>query len=224
MTNELMLLFLVATLLFLILEVAAVMLRLTGLDRDTARFQAISIITASGYTTSESELVARHPVRRKIAMFLMISGTIALAFIISILVRILGRGLSGPEEVFSAVTALLVIYLLFHNPIMAGMVDRYLERQLLKQPYLSRRSVEELLKLDENYSIAEVHLSNPDSHWFGKTLSEIRPRDQGIMILSIRRNGNVIRAPLGTDDLRQGDILLVYGRPKYISQLIERVT
>ncbi len=177
MTNELLLLILVTSLLFLILEVASVMLSLTGLDRDTARFQAISIITASGYTTSESELVARHPIRRKIAMFLMISGTIALAFIISILVRILGKGLSGPEEVFLTIAVLLGIYIIFHNPVIAGLADRYLEKQLTKQSYLNRRSAEEVLKLDDNFSIAEVHLSNFEEQWNGKTLAELRPRD-----------------------------------------------
>ncbi|MDW7684094.1 MAG: TrkA C-terminal domain-containing protein [Bacillota bacterium] len=224
MLNELPLLFLVFALLFLILEVSAVMLVLTGLDRDTARFQAISIITASGYTTSESELVARHPVRRKIAMFLMISGTIALAFIISILVRILSQGLSGPEDVFFAVSILLAVYLLFRSRRVMNLLHNRLEKQLARQPYLQKRSVEELLKLDENYSIAEVHLCNPDAPWVNKPLSETRLRDKGIMILSIRRDGNVIRAPRGTDDLRLGDILLVYGRPRFITELIELAT
>ena len=224
MLSELPLLFLVFSLLILTVEVSTVMLILTGLDRDTARFQAISIITASGYTTSESELVARHPVRRKIAMSLMISGSIAVAFIISIMVRILSKGLSGPKDVFSAVILLLMVYLLFRSNRMNRFLSTRLEQQLAKQPYLHKRSVEELLKLDDNFSIAEIHLSNPNSPWVNQTLSETRLRDKGILILSIRRDGNVIRAPRGTDELRNGDILLVYGRPRFIAELIEIVT
>lgn len=222
---ELQLLFLVFILLFLIVEVSTVMLALTGLDRDTARFQAISIITGSGYTTSESELVARHPVRRKIAMFLMISGSIALAVLISILIRILAGGLSGPQDIFYAVIVLSVIYLLFRSKAIIRFLDSSLEKQLTKQPYLQKRTVEELLRCDEHFSIAEINLSNKASPWIDQTLSTTRLRDKGVLVLSIRRrDGNVIRAPRGADYLRAGDILLVYGRPRYISEIIEIVT
>jgi hypothetical protein len=225
MIAELPFLFLIFALLFLIMEVATVMLVLTGLDRDTAHFQAISLLTSSGYTTSESELVVRHPVRRRIALFLMISGTIALAFIISVLVRILGRGLSGPEDVFLLLSFLLAVYLLFRNPRVIHFMDRHLEKRLMKQPYLKKRTVEELLKVDEHFSIAEVHLTNPQAPWVHQTLGETRLRDLGVLVLSIRRKeGTIIRAPRGSDYLRPEDILLVYGRPHYIADLIDKVT
>lgn len=92
---EIALLFLIFVLIFLIIEIATVMFKLTGLDRDTAQFQAVSIISANGFTTVESELIASHPLRRKIAMGLMISGPIALAFVISVIVSILNAGLGG---------------------------------------------------------------------------------------------------------------------------------
>ena len=225
MVGELPLLFLVFILLFLIIEVSTVMLVLTGLDRETARFQAISLITASGYTTSESELVVRHPVRRKIAVVLMLSGTIALAFIISILVRVLGRGFSGPEDVFMLVSFLVVVYLLFRNARVIHFLDHHLEKRLGNQPYLQKRTVEELLKIDEHFSIAEVHLANPQASWLDKNLGKTQLRDKNVMVLSIRRkDGTIIRAPRGKDVLRQGDILLVYGRTRYINELIYSVT
>lgn len=225
MLGELPLLFLVFALLFIIIEVATAMLVLTGLDRETARFQAISLITASGYTTSESELVVRHPVRRKIALALMISGTIALAFIISILVRILGRGFSGPEDVFMLVSFLVVVYLLFRSSRVIQYLEHHLEKRLGNQTYLQKRSVEELLKIDEHFSVAEVHLSNPHAPWINQDLGQMRLRDRNVMVLSIRRiDGTIIRAPRGKDTLRQGDILLVYGRARYIQELIDTVS
>ncbi|EEG78271.1 TrkA C-terminal domain-containing protein [Dethiobacter alkaliphilus] len=225
MLGELPLLFLIFILLFLIIEVSTVMLVITGLDRETARFQAISLITSSGYTTSEAELVVRHPVRRKIAIFLMISGTLALAFIISILVRILGKGLSGPEDVFVLVTFLAAVYLLSRNSRVVNFLDHHLEKRLENQPYLQKRTVEELLRIDEHFSVAEVHLSNPDGPWVDKSLGETKLRDRNVIVLSIRRvDGTMIRAPRGRDFLQYGDILLVYGRARYISELIETVT
>lgn len=224
MVHEVTLLFLILALIVLIVEVSAVMLRLTGLDIDTARFQAVSIITASGYTTAESELVTRHPVRRKIAMFLMISGTVALAFLISILVRILGAGFTGLQDIFLVLSALLLVYLLIRNPGFVRFFSGHLERRLARQPALRKRNMEELLRLDEKHSIAEVQLINPKAFCINKTLGEVRLRDRGILILSIRRDGKTLHAPRGTDDLRQGDILLAYGRPENISRLIDFVT
>ncbi len=219
--TEIPLLFLILALIILIVEIATVMLKLTGLDRETARFQAVSLFTSSGYTTSESELVARHPVRRKIAMFLMVLGPITLAFIISITVRLLGTGLSGPQDILAVSGALVLIYLFSRNPRFVAFFDRQLEKQLTRQPSLRKRSVEEILRLDNNFTIAEVKLANPEVPYIDKQLKETRLRDRGILVLSIRREGSVIHAPRGTHDLRYDDTLLVYGRSEQIKKLIE---
>ncbi|HZK25393.1 MAG TPA: TrkA C-terminal domain-containing protein [Oscillospiraceae bacterium] len=220
---ELPLLFLVFALLYLIVEAATTMLMITGLDQHTARFQAISIITGTGYTTSESELITRHPVRRKIAMFLMIVGSISLAVVISILVRLLSSNVSG-VELFLTIALLLILTLILRSRPVLLYFDNYLEKQMLKQPYIHKRTVEELLKIDEHFSIAEIQLSQ-NAPWLDQTLGRARLRDLGVLVLSIRRrDGNLIRAPQGADVLREGDILLVYGRPRYISEIIELAT
>ena len=58
-------LLLVVTLSILVTRIAAVALRHTGLARQTARFQARSAFSGAGFTTSESEKVVNHPVRRR---------------------------------------------------------------------------------------------------------------------------------------------------------------
>ena len=47
-------------------RIAAVALRLTGMPADVARFQARSAFTGAGFTTSESEAVVNHPIRRRL--------------------------------------------------------------------------------------------------------------------------------------------------------------
>jgi len=217
---EIPLIFSILVLIGLIVEVSTVMLKMTGLDRSTARFQAVSIITSSGFTTKESELITRHPVRRKIAIFLMILGPLTLTFIISITVHLLGTGLSSPKDILIILGILFIIFLVFRNPIFQGLFDRMVEKQLAKQPSLRKRSVEEILNLDDNFTIAEVTLSNPNVPCAGKLLKEIRLRDRGVLVLSIHRDGNVIHTPRGIDELRINDTLLVYGRSLEISQLI----
>ena len=60
-------------------RVATVAFMATGLSRESARFQARSAYTGVGYTTSEAESVVNHPVRRRIAMVLMLLGNVGVA-------------------------------------------------------------------------------------------------------------------------------------------------
>ena len=58
----------------LITRIATIALTHTGLTKESAKFQARSAFSGAGFTTSESELVVNHPVRRRIVMFLILIG------------------------------------------------------------------------------------------------------------------------------------------------------
>jgi len=49
-----------------VIQVASVTLQLTGLADATARFQALSAFTGTGFTTSEAEAIVNYPVRRRV--------------------------------------------------------------------------------------------------------------------------------------------------------------
>jgi hypothetical protein len=51
-----------------ITRLATVPLNISGLSWETAKFQARSTFTGTAFTTSESETIMNHPVRRKIIM------------------------------------------------------------------------------------------------------------------------------------------------------------
>ena len=55
----------VLTLSIVVVRAGAVALRLTGIPEEVARFQARSAFTGAGFTTSESEAIVNHPVRRE---------------------------------------------------------------------------------------------------------------------------------------------------------------
>lgn len=220
MAMEISLLFLVFVLIFLIVEVATVMFKLTGLDRNTAQFQATSIISANGFTTVESETITRHPVRRKIAMALMISGPISLAFIVSIIVSMLNAGLGGIRDVLLFGGVLFLVFISLRNPKFITFFEGYLEKNLEKSPLFCKLSEEELLNLGE-YMVAEVVLANPNAPLVNRMLKETRLQDCGIVVLSIKRNGNVFHVPCGDDILLSGDALLLYGRAAQIKSYTE---
>lgn len=45
----------------IVLEISAELFMISGLKKEIARFQAVSMLTATGFTTKESELILRHP-------------------------------------------------------------------------------------------------------------------------------------------------------------------
>ncbi|MBU4542150.1 MAG: hypothetical protein KJ774_13160 [Firmicutes bacterium] len=59
---------------FIVVEIFTVLFRLTGLREDKARFQAVSCMTNSGFTTRESELILNSTVRRNLARVMMLFG------------------------------------------------------------------------------------------------------------------------------------------------------
>ncbi|GAI58067.1 unnamed protein product [marine sediment metagenome] len=67
----------------MIRNIAAVALQLTGLDKPTANFQALSALTGTGFTTKEAELVLNHPIRRRIISLLMITGNAGMVAVIA---------------------------------------------------------------------------------------------------------------------------------------------
>lgn len=79
-------LLLILTLSILITRIATVALTHTGLCRKTARFQARSAFTGVGFTTTESEYVVNHPVRRRILLILMLLGNAGIVTAITSLI------------------------------------------------------------------------------------------------------------------------------------------
>ena len=68
--------FAVAVLYILIIDVFTILFRMSGMTEEKAKFQVISLLTNSGYTTKESELVVDKLVRRRLARTIMLFGYI----------------------------------------------------------------------------------------------------------------------------------------------------
>jgi Trk-type K+ transport system membrane component len=95
--------FVLLSLSVLVMRVASVALRLTGLSDDVARFQALSAFTGTGFTTREAESIVNYPVRRRIVSSLMIVGNLGLVTVLATLVVSLVKteGHSGrPDRAF----------------------------------------------------------------------------------------------------------------------------
>lgn len=114
----------------ILVRIASTIMRLTGLPDNVARFQSLSAMTGTGFTTRESELIVNYPIRRRVLMTLMIIGNIGLVSVVSTFVVAFSE--IGPErasvvqQVFWFTAALAVNFLVIVNPVVDGLLCRFL--------------------------------------------------------------------------------------------------
>ena len=209
----------------LITRIATIALTHTGLTKESAKFQARSAFSGAGFTTSESEMVVNHPVRRRIVMFLILIGNAGIVAAVSTL--ILGFVHQGNE----ANLVLRIVLLIGGITILWGFasshfVDRWLSRiidsMLHRFTQLNITDYASLLHLTGEYRLAEMKIRQND--WLDKRrLRDSRLRNEGINVLGIRRpDGTFIGNPKGETMLQRGDSLVLYGRIEAIEELDKR--
>lgn len=205
----------------LLVEILAVALKVTGLDIDKARFQVISIITHTGFTTRESELITQHPIRRKIAQILMMVSYVITAALISIIVTAFRNYRSFLYlTAFAAVVMIVVLYLMRNKHILIR-IDNLIEKQLSKQMLKNNRykTVEEVLKLNDEYGVAEFVIE-AGHDLIGTTLQKSGLKQNMIQVLNIDRGSHIVHFPEKNMEFLQGDKVVVYGQLEKIKQLI----
>lgn len=218
-------LLIVLTLSLLITRIATVALTYTGLSREAAQFQARSAFTGVGFTTSESENVVQHPVRRRILMWLMLLGNAGIVTAISsLLLTFINTGdfRGWLLRLLILVTGLFVLWALSVSKLADLYLSRGIEWALRRWTRLDVRDYASLLHLQGNYTVTELKVKRGD--WLAnRPLAELGLRQEGIVILGIQRaNGRYVGAPKGKTFIRLGDTLIVYGRLSLLAELDER--
>jgi hypothetical protein len=198
----------------LITRIATVMLVATGLSRETARFQARSAFTGSGFTTQEAEAVVSHPVRRRIVSALMLLGNAGLVTVLGSLVLGFTGDSSGRawSRVLLLACGLLALTLVARSVIVDRFLTRVIRRALSRWTDIDTRDYAALLELGNGYSITELAVRADD--WVaGRSLGELSLRDEGIAVLGIERgDGSYRGTTTGSAVVRPGDTLILYGR------------
>ena len=213
------------TLSLLITRIATEALTLTGLSRTSASFQARSAFTGSGFTTAESEAVVKHPVRRRIIMWLMFLGNAGIITVISSLVLTFVSATSvknGLSRFFLLFLGLAVLWLLATNKAFDRILTRLVRKALRRWADLDLRDYASLLHLRGEYLVREIKVD--ENNWLAnKRLQELQLRAEGIAVLGIQRSDrSYVGAPHGDTYIFPGDTLILYGRRSALSELNER--
>jgi len=220
---------------YFVVRIGAAAFELTGLDPEQANFQSVSAFTGTGFTTRESELVAAHKERRKIASILMILGSAGFVTLIATLVSTITPDnksvaiipvladylpfiLVPYANLCIVLLLLLLIYRIFHSSRLSHILMSKLQQQMIDKKLIQRTRFEELLLNAEGYGIAQVEITKKNP-LLNKTLSESRLRTHDILVLSIERGSEYIVNPTANARINLRDTLVCFGKLENIREL-----
>lgn len=228
MVGSLILFILFVIVYILISDVITIIFRLTGMSEETARFQAISLLTNSGFTTNESETVLASSLRRKIARFTMLFGYTFTVTIVSTTVNIFMS--LRDSEVSSLLVYLpsfgivIVGFYLIRKSIwfrtwFDGLIERWGTQMLFG------KNVNRIL-LVERYGdmvVAHIYLHTVPQMLKNTTLAASNLRSEhNIMVLMIKGLRLEARQADADTILRPHDIIMVMGPLKDIQDVFEQ--
>jgi len=208
-----------------IVRVAEVMLELTGISKDSARFQARSAFTGTGFTTHEAEMLIKHPVRRRIVSSLMIVGNIGFVTFVSSLVISFVSIKNQERAIYTFVIligGLLLIYFISRSRLVNRLLEKIIEHFLKKVTKIHTHDYESLLNLAGDFEVITIKIK-PESWLADQYLSHLKLSEEGVLVLGVRRSdGYFIGSPRGETTVYMDDELIIYGREDALKNLSER--
>lgn len=208
----------------LVTRVATVILVASGMSGESARFQARSAFTGAGFTTSESEGVVAHPLRRRVVMTLMLLGNAGLVAAASGLILGFrgGAGGNGALKVLALVIGLMAVVFISRNARVDRRLTTWIGAALNRWTDLPEQDAADLLELPDGRVIAELSVQAGD--WVtGRPLAELELRRRGARVLGIQRHqAGYEDALTGDTTAEAGDVLILYGPREVVTELDRR--
>ena len=208
-----------------IIEIFTVLFRLTGLTEQKARFQVISMLTNSGFTTTESEIITGAKRRRKLASATMIFGysfsVIIVSSVVNIFLSLQGAALENIQSTFIMVGVICLIFsAIFRKGWVKKKFDEQIERIGTKIMFGEHANAVFLLDTYGDQVIAQVKLFEVPELLQGKTLYQSGIKENyGIMVMLLKRGINQA-VMVGADTMfEQEDIIVLFGEYKAIREV-----
>ena len=208
------------------IEVFTILFRITGLTKEKARFQVISLITCSGYTTSEAEIVTTNKKRRRLAVICMITGIVFNVIIISFIINFIGS-VSNTEfvkDVFVNIVIILSIaigiIIILKIPFISKILERFIEFTARKLFYHKQKdNTITMLDSYDKDAIVEIYLNNTPESLKNKTLAESDFKKRyNLNLLILKRHNRAIDITKDTV-IQDKDEIVVFGNKQTIKDL-----
>ena len=223
MQPELMLV--VLTIWLFILWFGSIALEATGMERKRARFQALSALTNTGFTTREAEDIVGHPRRRLIATWMMFLGSVGIILFLLIFLVIILVGVK-PAKPISSISiialaippiALIVLFWIGVLDKLATLIVNWMKRSAY---FTAEVSIREMVHQWGDYSVARLTIGRKAPE-VGCKIGETSLAKHKINILAIERGDKTLASPEAKEVVQAGDHLLCYGKTADMSKAIK---
>lgn len=201
---------------FAVIEINTLLFTYTGLDKHIARFQVISMMTGTGFTTGESELIIDHPIRRKLGAFLILFGAFSLAVIISAISNLLADEFYT-KNISVVGAALIMIIFILKTPYVKKHLAGKLEHEMEEHYDFRDLPIRDALLTDKGDHILDYFIDS-SSDYIGEELRDIIEEEEDILVLYIQRGDLKIRKERLVTELQEGDHIILYGDEKAIEK------
>lgn len=210
---------------FLIVEIFTILFQLTGLSKEKSKFQVISILTGTGFTTKESELITTSKIRRRIAQAIMIFGYLSTAVIVTIMFSVVSRIQERRlHEYVVGIVIIAVVYVVYKFSPIGKYTDRFIEKIATRA--LFGKDTNTIIVKDSysnNVVICEIVINIMPEVLNGKNLIESElSKKYGIMVLVVQRNNDTYSKVNGEMKFRVNDVITVFGDLNTINQIFYR--
>jgi hypothetical protein len=202
-----------------VIEIHVILFHLTGLKKKVSRFQVISMMTGTGYTTGESEFILSHPFRRKLGIFLILFGAFSLAVIISSVSSLLEDDLRTSAILYIAAFVICVFSML-----KAPFVQKFLLRKLEHKSREIEKDtttlpIREVSLKEEDEQVFEFQIKG-DSPLINNKVTDIMKEQDSVDfdVLMIKREDVKIRKNIEETKLQSGDQLYLFGKKQEIEK------
>ena len=203
---------------WVITELFTFFFRLTGLPAEKARFQVISLLTGTGFTTRESEIILSSRRRRRLARATMLFGYVFNITIVSAFINVFlsMKVIQVDHQLFGFLIPLGTVALIFifmRVPKIHAWGDNLL-RHLADRIFDRKETFNAVMLVDNigTESIAQVTLRHIPDEYRGICLAETQLRaETGILVMLVERRGGK-PVPAGAETVFEpGDKLTVFG-------------
>lgn len=210
-------------------DIITVFFRLTGLTEENARFQVISLLTNSGFTTRESEVIVSSKIRRRLARATMVFGYAFTVTIVSasvnFFVNLGGAELASLLYILPILIAIMIVFQLLRKSSHFKTKFDALIESIGNQIMFGKHS--NPIVLMEDYGdmvVAHVYLRNVPDIVKDMPLSQSRLMpDHNIMVIMVKNRDGQARQANAHTVLQKNDIIMVLGNRKSIRAVFEKI-
>lgn len=210
-------------------DIITIFFRLTGMTEEKARFQVISLLTNSGFTTRESEAIVSSKIRRRLARATMLFGYAFTVTIVSTTVNFfMSLGKSEWEPLLVLLPFLVLLLLAFHllrrSSAFKTKFDSLIE--WIGNRIMFGKASNPIVMMEDygDMVVAHIHLEQVPAILQNTPLSQsVMMSQYNIMVMMVKNKKGEAHQANADTILKPGDIIMVLGNRKNIRELFEKV-